>query len=376
MSRNCPAPESSWSKPETASIARSSICKGAPTCRTTDDPFRKADALLAELRPEVKVRFVDFHAELTSEKVAMGWYLDGRVSAMVGTHTHIPTADTRILPGGTAYQTDVGMTGPYNGVIGVDKDIMLQKFLTQMPVRMEAARHGAELHSVIVDSRRIDRPGVDQSSVIQLSAYDVRMKLANASCAKCRSAPEAQIEEVHRPRRSRASASRRHEADRDYPPFPRSARDGFAVRASDVPGELLVTSEVRAGENFDGEITVGQTVEIMTGAPIPRGADAVVMVEHSEPRPSGAVSVKIPRSINQGENFVPQGSEAKRGETILRAGCKLGFAEIGVLAMVGREAYQSLSAPPRRHSYDRRRNRRSQRKTSALIRSATRTPGH
>ncbi len=115
-----------------------------------DCPFRKADALLADLRPDVKVKFVDFHAELTSEKVAMGWYLDGRVSAMVGTHTHIPTADTRILPGGTAYQTDAGMTGPYAGVIGVDKDIVLQKFLTQMPVRMEAARHGAELHSVIV----------------------------------------------------------------------------------------------------------------------------------------------------------------------------------------------------------------------------------
>lgn len=124
--------------------------QGRAYMATIDCPFRKADALLNELRPEVKVRFVDFHAELTSEKVAMGWYLDGRVSAMVGTHTHIPTADTRILPGGTAYQTDVGMTGPYNGVIGVDKDIVIQKFLTQMPVRMEAARHGAELHSVIV----------------------------------------------------------------------------------------------------------------------------------------------------------------------------------------------------------------------------------
>ncbi len=70
---------------------------------------------------------------------------------MVGTHTHIPTADTRILPNGTAYQTDAGMTGPYHSVIGVDKDIMLEKFLTQMPVRMEAARHGAELHAVIVE---------------------------------------------------------------------------------------------------------------------------------------------------------------------------------------------------------------------------------
>src|SRR5215831_20734129 len=116
----------------------------------TDDPFRKMDEILGALDPAVKVRFVDFHAELTSEKMAMGWYLDGRVSAVVGTHTHIPTADTRILTNGTAYQTDVGMTGPYHSVIGVDKDIVLQKFLTQVPVRMEAARHGAELHAVIV----------------------------------------------------------------------------------------------------------------------------------------------------------------------------------------------------------------------------------
>jgi metallophosphoesterase (TIGR00282 family) len=117
----------------------------------TDCPFRKADKLIAELPPGVNVRLVDFHAELTSEKMAMGWYLDGRVSAVLGTHTHIPTADTRILTNGTAYQTDVGMTGPYHSVIGVDKNIVLQKFLTQMPVRMEAARHGAELHSVIVE---------------------------------------------------------------------------------------------------------------------------------------------------------------------------------------------------------------------------------
>jgi calcineurin-like phosphoesterase len=83
--------------------------------------------------------------------MAMGWHLDGRVTAMVGTHTHIPTADTRVLPRGTAYQTDVGMTGPYESVIGVDKDIVLRKFLTSLPVRMEAAKHGVELHSVVVD---------------------------------------------------------------------------------------------------------------------------------------------------------------------------------------------------------------------------------
>jgi metallophosphoesterase (TIGR00282 family) len=117
----------------------------------TDDPFRKVDQILASLDPAVKVRFVDFHAELTSEKTAMGWYLDGRVSAVVGTHTHVPTADTRILPGGTAYQTDAGMTGPYDSVIGVDKSIILRRFLTALPVRMEAARHGAELHGVLVD---------------------------------------------------------------------------------------------------------------------------------------------------------------------------------------------------------------------------------
>jgi len=117
----------------------------------TDCPFRKADAILEALPAEVKVRLVDFHAEVSSEKVAMGWYLDGRVSAVLGTHTHIPTADTRILTNGTAYQTDVGMTGPYQSVIGVEKDIILQRFLTQLPVKMEAARHGGELHAVIVE---------------------------------------------------------------------------------------------------------------------------------------------------------------------------------------------------------------------------------
>ncbi len=116
-----------------------------------DCPFRTADRILGELDPAIKVRFLDFHAEVTSEKIAMGWYLDGRVSAVIGTHTHVPTADTRVLPGGTAYQTDCGMTGPYGGVIGVEKETILQKFLTGLPVRMEAARQMPELHSVIVD---------------------------------------------------------------------------------------------------------------------------------------------------------------------------------------------------------------------------------
>ena len=115
-----------------------------------DCPFRKADELLAALDETIKIRFVDFHAELTSEKVAMGWYLDGRASAMIGTHTHVPTADSRILPNGLAYQTDAGMTGPYDSVIGIDKEIILKRFITGLAGRMEAARHGIELHGVVV----------------------------------------------------------------------------------------------------------------------------------------------------------------------------------------------------------------------------------
>ncbi len=118
---------------------------------STDCPFRKADQLLNDLDPSIRVKFVDFHAEVTSEKIAMGWYLDGRVSAVVGTHTHVPTADTRVLPNGTAYQTDCGMTGPYDSVIGVETGIITQRFLTGLPVRMEAAKGKPELHAVIVD---------------------------------------------------------------------------------------------------------------------------------------------------------------------------------------------------------------------------------
>jgi len=118
----------------------------------TDCPFRKADALLAALDPAVKIRLVDFHAEMTSEKMAMGWHLNGRVSAVFGTHTHIATADTRILPGGTAYQTDVGMTGPYDSVIGVERETILRRFLTGIPIRMEAAKGNPQLHAVIVEA--------------------------------------------------------------------------------------------------------------------------------------------------------------------------------------------------------------------------------
>lgn len=126
--------------------------QGRAHMASIDCPFRKADDLLQALDPAIRVRFVDFHAELTSEKVAMGWHLDGRATAMIGTHTHIPTADARILAGGTAYQTDAGMTGPYDSVIGVDKDTILRRFLSGLSGRMEAARQGLELHGVVVNA--------------------------------------------------------------------------------------------------------------------------------------------------------------------------------------------------------------------------------
>jgi metallophosphoesterase (TIGR00282 family) len=114
-----------------------------------DDPFRKADQLLTQTK--ARIIFVDMHAEATSEKVALGWYLDGRVTALIGTHTHVPTADERLLPNGTAYQTDVGMTGPYDSVIGVQKEAIVNRFLTGMPSRFEAATGNVRLCAVQID---------------------------------------------------------------------------------------------------------------------------------------------------------------------------------------------------------------------------------
>jgi 2',3'-cyclic-nucleotide 2'-phosphodiesterase len=115
-----------------------------------DCPFRKADEVVPELRKDTRIILVDMHAEATSESVAMGWHLDGRVSAVVGTHRHVQTADERVLPGGTAYITDLGMTGPTEGVIGVDRDLILQRFMNQMPVRFEPAKGPAALHGVVI----------------------------------------------------------------------------------------------------------------------------------------------------------------------------------------------------------------------------------
>lgn len=119
-----------------------------PPC---DNPFPLADRVIARLRGTTRVILVDMHAEATSEKNAMGVYLDGRVSAVFGTHTHVPTADERILPGGTAYITDLGMTGAYDSVIGIDKDQALRRFLTGLPVRFSTARRDPRLCGVFLD---------------------------------------------------------------------------------------------------------------------------------------------------------------------------------------------------------------------------------
>ncbi len=111
-------------------------------------PFRVADREIAALREQAQVILVDFHAEATAEKIALCWHLDGRVSAVIGTHTHVQTADERIFPNGTGYITDAGMTGPHESVIGVQKELAIRKFLTQLPVRFEPASGDLRLHGV------------------------------------------------------------------------------------------------------------------------------------------------------------------------------------------------------------------------------------
>ena len=134
-------------------------------------PFRVADREVAAMRDQTKVILVDFHAEATAEKIALCWYLDGRVSAVVGTHTHVQTADERIFPNGTGYITDAGMTGPHDSVIGVQKELAIRKFLTQLPTRFEPATGDVKLHGVHLDvdettgrCLHIERVAVDLAS--------------------------------------------------------------------------------------------------------------------------------------------------------------------------------------------------------------------
>ena len=131
----------------------------------TDCPFRTADRLLAEIGKRASVIIVDHHAEATSEKLAMGRYLDGRVSSVIGTHTHVQTADEQLLPGGTAYITDLGMTGPYDSIIGVESQLVISRFVRGLPTRYQTAVENPQLHGVVVE---IDERSGKAVSIIRL----------------------------------------------------------------------------------------------------------------------------------------------------------------------------------------------------------------
>jgi metallophosphoesterase (TIGR00282 family) len=149
---------------ETAAGERAAVLnlEGRVFMNPLECPFRTAEQVLASLPKEVKVILVDMHAEATSEKQAMGWFLDGRVSAVVGTHTHVQTADERVLPGGTGYISDAGMTGPVDSVIGMKKEIILERFLTQRPQPFKVAAQNIQLQGVVL---KIDPQGRCQELV-------------------------------------------------------------------------------------------------------------------------------------------------------------------------------------------------------------------
>ena len=143
--------------------------EGRVFMKSLECPFRAADRILDELE-DVRVVFVDFHAEATSEKQALGFYLDGRVSAVVGTHTHVPTADERILPAGTAYQTDSGMTGPYESIIGMKTDKVVRRFLHQTPFPFEVAKRDVRLAGCVVT---VDERSGNASKIERIMVQDV-----------------------------------------------------------------------------------------------------------------------------------------------------------------------------------------------------------
>jgi 2',3'-cyclic-nucleotide 2'-phosphodiesterase len=138
-----------------------------------DDPFTVVLREIAALKERTRIVFVDFHAEATSEKIAMGWHLDGKVTAVIGTHTHVQTADERILPKGTAYLTDVGMTGPHDSIIGVDIQAALGKFLTALPARFETATENPRLNAVIIEADEQTGRATDIER-LSLSAEDIQ----------------------------------------------------------------------------------------------------------------------------------------------------------------------------------------------------------
>ncbi|MGO0122753.1 TIGR00282 family metallophosphoesterase [Desulfothermobacter acidiphilus] len=149
-------------------VAVANLC-GRVFMADLDCPFRLMEALLEEIRARTPLVVVDFHAEATSEKMAFGWYLAGKVTAVIGTHTHVQTADERILPGGTAYITDVGMTGPRDGVIGMKREVIIEKFLSQLPRRFEVAPGPYQLNACLVTA---DAPSGQALSIERVQLYE------------------------------------------------------------------------------------------------------------------------------------------------------------------------------------------------------------
>jgi hypothetical protein len=147
-----------------------------------DDPFRVVLDEIAAVKDQARLIFVDFHAEATSEKVAMGWHLDGRVTAVVGTHTHVQTADERVLPNGTAYITDAGMTGPHDSVIGVERSAILQRFLTGLPTRFETASENPRLNGVLLEADELTGRAVSITR-LSLSAQQVEALVAQPAAS-------------------------------------------------------------------------------------------------------------------------------------------------------------------------------------------------
>jgi metallophosphoesterase (TIGR00282 family) len=132
-----------------------------------DCPFKKADEILENLENKADIIIVDFHAEATSEKLALGWYLDGRVTALFGTHTHVQTSDERLLPKGTGYITDVGMTGPYDSILGVDKDIIIKKFISLMPGKFEVANDRATFGALLLELEGSQIKAIERLSMLE-----------------------------------------------------------------------------------------------------------------------------------------------------------------------------------------------------------------
>ena len=218
--RSSRATAAAWSS-ATASGSAWCPCRATCSCGRAAPAFTEVDAQLERLEGRVDHVLVDMHAEATSEKVAMGWYLDGRVTAVVGTHTHVPTADARVLPGGTAYITDVGMTGPRGGVIGVKREQAIEALVTQLPVQFETSRGGPVAdgradHRVAADASRRDRAGPasrasvsaerrEQHRVARRHEQDHRRALVHQRRVARRELELGQ----HAPRRPAASASSR-----------------------------------------------------------------------------------------------------------------------------------------------------------------------